>query len=80
MKTINKLVSALLLFVVSFAYAEENNGIPPAPAPDAVAKAGSGGGGSGAPTSPIDMYVYLLVVVAIVFITFYTKKYKTIKA
>ncbi|BAP29820.1 lipoprotein signal peptidase [Chryseobacterium sp. StRB126] len=78
MKTINKLVSALLLFVVSFAYAEENNTIPPTP--DAVGKAGSGGGGSGAPTSPIDMYVYLLAVVAIVFIAFYTKKYKSIKA
>lgn len=79
MKTINKLVSALLLFVVTFAYAEENNAIPPTP--DAVAaRAGSGGGGPGAPTSPIDMYVYLLAVVAVLFIAFYTKKYKTIKA
>lgn len=78
MKTINKLVSALLLFVVTFAYAEENKVVPPAP--DAVARAGSGGGGPGAPTSPIDMYVYLLAVVAVLFIAFYTKKYKTIKA
>lgn len=78
MKTINKLVSALLLFVVSFAYAEENNAIPPAP--DAVAKAGTGGGGPGAPTSPIDMYIYLLAVVAVVFIAFYTRKYKSLKA
>ncbi|MDM1557400.1 signal peptidase [Chryseobacterium indologenes] len=75
MKAINKLVSALLLFVVSFAYAEE---IPPAPT--STARGGIGGVGPGAPASPIDMYVYLLAAVAIVFIAFYTKKYKSIKA
>ncbi|UCA59114.1 signal peptidase [Chryseobacterium rhizoplanae] len=78
MKTINKLVSALLLFVISFAYAETNNAIPPAP--ESAARGGIGGGGPGAPASPIDMYVYLLAVVAVVFIAFYTKKYKSIKA
>ena len=75
MKTINKLVSALLLFVVSFAYAEE---IPPAPA--SAARGGTGGGGPGAPASPIDMYVYVLGIVAIAFIFYYTKKYKSVKA
>ncbi|MGG7471430.1 signal peptidase [Chryseobacterium arthrosphaerae] len=74
MKTINKLVSALLLFVISFAYAEE---IPPAPA---SAARGTGGGGPGAPASPIDMYVYVLGIVAIAFIIYYTKKYKSVKA
>lgn len=43
MKTINKLVSALLLFVISFANAETNNAIPPAP--ESAARGGIGGGG-----------------------------------
>lgn len=75
MKTINKLVSALFLFVISFAYADE---IPPAPG--AASKSGIGGGGPGAPASPIDMYVYVLAFVAIAFIVFYTKRLKTQKA
>lgn len=75
MKTINKLVSALLLFVVSFVYAGEAP-----PSPDVAARGGIGGGGPGAPSSPIDMYVYVLAAVAILFITFYTKKYKSVKA
>ncbi|WP_228421910.1 hypothetical protein [Chryseobacterium soldanellicola] len=37
-----------------------------------------GGGvvGPGAPSSPIDMYVYALGVVAVMFIVFFTKRYK----
>lgn len=75
MKTINKLVSALFLFIVSFAYADE---IPPAPG--TASKNGIGGGGPGAPASPIDMYVILLSVVAIALILFYTRKLKSQKA
>lgn len=75
MKTINKLVSALLLFVISFAYAGK---VPPTPG--ATARAGTGGGGPGAPASPIDMYVYVLGIVAIGFIVYFTKKNKTVKA
>ncbi|PXW10774.1 MULTISPECIES: signal peptidase [Chryseobacterium] len=76
MKTINKLVSALLLFVISFAYAEK---IPPTPGATA-ARAGTGGGGPGAPASSIDMYVYVLGIMAIGFIVYFTKKYKSVKA
>lgn len=71
MKKINKLVLVLFLFVVSLAYAD----VPDLPAPT-TAKDGIGGGGPGAVASPIDMYVYALSVIAIVFIVFFTKKYK----
>lgn len=70
MKTLNKLVSVFFLFAVVLL-----NAAPPIPG-----GGGGGGNGTGAPASPIDMYVYVLAVVAVVFIAFYTKKYKNIKA
>lgn len=45
---------------------------------------GSGGGSTGPgaqepPSSPIDMYVYALSIVAVLFIVFFTNKYKSQK-
>ncbi|MBP1165902.1 MULTISPECIES: signal peptidase [unclassified Chryseobacterium] len=72
MKTINKLVLAIFLCVVSLA-----NAGPPSPPPSG---GGGGGNGSGSLASPIDMYVYVLGIVAIGFIVYFTKKYKSVKA
>ncbi|MDR3026600.1 signal peptidase [Chryseobacterium sp.] len=72
MKTINKLVLAFFLVVVSLVNAET----PPQPA---IPGGGNGGNGTGAP-APIDMYVYVLGIVAIAFIVYFTKKYKSVKA
>ncbi|MBB4808236.1 hypothetical protein HNP38_003577 [Chryseobacterium defluvii] len=69
-KTINKLVPALFLFAFSLVNAED----PPAP----YAKS-TGGSGTGSPASPIDMYIYIFSVVAIMFIVYYTKRYKSQK-
>jgi len=76
MKTINKLVLASFLFVISIAYAEE---IPPQPA-SIPGGGGNGGNGTGAPASPIDMYIYILAIVAVGLIVYFTKKYKSVKA
>ncbi|KPH11210.1 hypothetical protein [Chryseobacterium sp. ERMR1:04] len=70
MKTINKLVGAFFLFVVFMGHAQKTINIDD-PTVQAVV-------GPGAP-SPIDMYVYVLGAIAILFIAFYTKKYKTQK-
>ncbi|MCD9619317.1 signal peptidase [Chryseobacterium gleum] len=72
MKTINKLVLAFFLFAISLV-----NAAPPIPG-----GGGNGGNGTGSPSpaSPIDMYVYVLGIVAIVFIAYFTKKYKSVKA
>ncbi|WP_374463324.1 signal peptidase [Chryseobacterium sp.] len=77
MKTINKLILAFFLFSISLAYAGNGGngtGSPPTPG------GGNGGNGTGSPASPIDMYVYVLGIVAIVFIVYFTKKYKSVKA
>ncbi|AYZ10559.1 signal peptidase [Chryseobacterium arthrosphaerae] len=78
MKTINKLVLAFFMIIVSLVNAET----PPQPdvQPASFAGGGGGGNGTGAPASPIDMYVYILGIVAIAFIFYYTKKYKSVKA
>ncbi|WP_137905290.1 signal peptidase [Chryseobacterium sp. 2VB] len=73
MRTINKLVLAFFLFAVSLA-----NAAPPQPA--IPIGGGTGGNGTGSPASPIDMYVYVLGIVAIGFIVYFTKKYKSVKA
>lgn len=70
-KTINKLVLAFFLIVVSLV-----NAAPPSPPPSG---GGNGGNGTGAP-APIDMYVYVLAIVAIGMIVYFTKKYKNVKA
>ncbi|RQO33173.1 signal peptidase [Chryseobacterium sp. KBW03] len=70
MKTINKLVLAFFLFVISLA-----NAAPPPPS-----GGGNGGNGTGSLASPIDMYVYVLGIVAIGFVVYFTKKYKSVKA
>ncbi|RXM37731.1 signal peptidase [Chryseobacterium sp. CH21] len=74
MKTINKLALAFFLFVVSLAYADTM------PQPAIPGGGGNGGNGTGQPASPIDMYVYVLAIVAIGFIVYFTKKYKSVKA
>ncbi|KMQ68023.1 hypothetical protein ACM39_09140 [Chryseobacterium sp. FH2] len=73
MKTINKLILALFLFIVTFAYADTP--IMPPPGDD------DGGGtvGPGAPASPIDMYIIGLVLVAVMLTVFFAKKYNTQK-
>lgn len=71
MKTINKLTYVLFLFA-AILYVQA---APPIPG-----GGGGGGDGTGAPSSPIDMYVYALSVIAIMFIVFFTKKYKSQKA
>lgn len=79
MKTINKLVLAFFLTIISLVNAET----PPQPDVQPASFPGGGGGGgngTGAPASPIDMYVYVLAIVAIAFIFYYTKKYKSVKA
>lgn len=72
MKTINKLVFALFLFATLLVKADD---VPPVPG-----GGGTGTVGGGAMASPIDMYVYVLSVVAVTFIIFYTRKYKSQKA
>ena len=74
MKTINKLVLVFFLFVVSLAYADTM------PQPSVPGGGGGGGNGTGELASPIDMYVYVLGIVAIGFIVYFTKKYKSVKA
>ncbi|AZA79203.1 signal peptidase [Chryseobacterium sp. G0186] len=74
MKTINKLVVTLFLFATLLVRAD----IDDMPVPGDGGTGGTGTGG--APSSPIDMYIYLLSIVAIAFIAYYTKKYKSIKA
>ncbi|WP_292008528.1 signal peptidase [Chryseobacterium sp.] len=69
MKTINKLISAFFLFAVLLINAQ-----PPQPG------GGGGGVGPGDQAAPIDMYVYVLSAVAVSFIVFFTKKYKSQKA
>lgn len=69
MKTINKLVTLLFVFATLVINAQ-----PPNPG------GGTGPVGPGAPASPIDMYVYVLGIVAIGFIVYFTKKYKSVKA
>jgi hypothetical protein len=66
MKAINRLVTLLFVFATLIMNAQ-----PPDP--------GGGGGGTGPgapPASPIDMYVYALGMVAVMFIVFFTKRYK----
>jgi hypothetical protein len=65
MKAINKLVTLLFVFATLIMNAQ-----PPDPG------GGGGGVGPGAPASPIDMYVYVLGMVAVMFIVFFTKRYK----
>ena len=65
MKAINRLVTLLFVFATLIMNAQ-----PPDPG------GGGGGVGPGAPASPIDMYVYVLGVVAVMFIVFFTKRYK----
>ncbi len=74
MKIINKLVSALFLFAVLLVRAADPDDMP------IPGDGGSGTVGPGKPASPIDMYIYALSVVAIIFIVYYTKKYKSVKA
>ncbi|WP_312392351.1 signal peptidase [Chryseobacterium sp.] len=74
MKTINKLVSALFLFIATLGYASD---LPAMPAPGG--DDGDGTVGPGAPASPIDMYIIGLVIVAIMLTVFFAKKYKTQK-
>ncbi|MCS3530823.1 signal peptidase [Chryseobacterium sp. JUb7] len=68
MKTINKLVYAFFFLSVLLINAQ-----PPDPG------GGGGGVGPGVPSAPIDMYVYVLGIVAVMFIAFFTKKYKNQK-
>ncbi|MEF9479572.1 signal peptidase [Chryseobacterium sp. 1B4] len=70
MRTINKLVLAFFLIVVSLVNAET----PPQPA--IPTGGGTGGNGTGSPASPIDMYVYVLGIVAIGLIVYFTKSTK----
>ncbi|PRB01024.1 signal peptidase [Chryseobacterium sp. MYb7] len=72
MKTINKLFSAIFLFIVAFAYADTP--VMPPPGED-----DTGVVGPGTPASPIDMYIIGLVVIAIMMTVFFAKKYKTQK-
>jgi len=65
MKAINRLVTLLFVFATLIMNAQ-----PPDPG------GGGGGTGPGAPASPIDMYVYALGMVAVMFIIFFTKRYK----
>lgn len=74
MKTINKLVLALFLFAALVVRAADPDDMP-VPGGD-----GTGTVGPGKPASPIDMYIYVLSIVAILFIVYYTKKYKSVKA
>ncbi|MEN4761586.1 MULTISPECIES: signal peptidase [unclassified Chryseobacterium] len=74
MKTINKLLSALFLFVITLSYASD---MPAMPAPGG--DGGDGTVGPGNPSSPIDMYIIGLGVVAIMLTVFFAKKYKTQK-
>lgn len=69
MKTINKLVSAFFLFIAFMGNAQKTIVI------DDPTVQGVGPGVA----SPIDMYVYALGAIAILFIAFYTKKYKSQK-
>lgn len=71
MKTINKLVGAFFLFIAFMGNAQKTITLDE-PTTQAV-------GPGGVPTSPIDMYVYILGAIAILFIAFYTKKYKSQK-
>lgn len=66
MKTINKLIYSLFIFAAFLVNAQ-----PPRP--------GGGGVTPGSAASPIDMYVYVLSIVAVIFIVFFTKKYKSQK-
>lgn len=69
MKKINKILTAVFIFVTLFTSAQPVN--PPG---------GGGTVGPGAqPTSPIDMYVYVLGIAAILMIVYFAKKYKTQK-
>jgi len=69
MKTINRLVIFAFFLSSILSYAQMQ---PPGGPGD-----GAGGSGPGAPTpaTPIDMYVYALGIIAIMLITFFTKKY-----
>ncbi|ASW74803.1 signal peptidase [Chryseobacterium piperi] len=70
MKTINKLIYPLFIFAVFLVNAQ-----PPRPGEEG----GGGGVTPGGAASPIDMYVYALSIVAVTFIVFFTKKYKSQK-
>ncbi|MDQ1098775.1 MULTISPECIES: signal peptidase [Chryseobacterium] len=73
MKTlINKLISAVFLLAALWANAQ-GGGTPPNP--------GNGVGGvtPGAQAAPIDMYVLALGFLALMFIVFFAKKYKSQK-
>jgi hypothetical protein len=70
MKNISKLLSTLFLFAVILV-----NAAPPVPGGGST-----GGSGTGEQASPIDMYVYVLSIIAVIFIVFFTKKYKSQKA
>lgn len=65
MKTLNKLVYVLFLFAVFLVNAQ-----PPNP---------GGGGGTTPGAAPIDTYIYVLAIAAVLFIVFFTKKYKSQK-
>lgn len=67
MKTINKLVGTFFLFIAFFANAQKTIIV------DDPTTQGTGPGVA----SPIDMYVYALGAIAIMFIVFFTKKYKS---
>lgn len=69
---ISKLLSTLFLFIVLLVQAIPSTPVPPG--------GGTGGSGTGEQAAPIDMYVYVLSIIAIMFIVFYTKKYKSQKA
>ncbi|MBK1894147.1 signal peptidase [Chryseobacterium paridis] len=73
MKALNKLLYSLFLFVFCVLNAQGTGpgGQPPEP--------GGPPTGPGGDSVPIDMYIYLLSIVAVAFIVFYTKKYKSQK-
>ncbi|ANF50084.1 hypothetical protein A0O34_05975 [Chryseobacterium glaciei] len=66
MKTINKLVGTFFLLIAFMGHAQKTIVV------DDPTVQGVGPGVS----SPIDMYVYALGAIAIMFIAFYTKRYK----
>ncbi|MCW3161929.1 signal peptidase [Chryseobacterium oryctis] len=73
MKTINKLVLSLFLFIATLGYADTP--VLPPPGEDD----GGGTTGPGVPASPIDMYIIGLAIVAIMLTVFFAKKYKAQK-
>lgn len=78
MKALNKLIYSLFLFSVFLVNAQGSSG-PGGGQPPQPGGNGGGGVGPGGDSVPIDMYVYVLSIVAVVFIVYFTKKYKSQK-